>query len=218
MPRRLGGIVVAITLQLLAVVLAHELIFLARYGSRYGEALVHAGHGESWSTAVGTSLLLALLLASMATFRLVRLGLLVRRNGPARDRARGTLELGLLLRIWLRTGPRLALVGTALLSVQENIEHGGIGLGMPGPGILLTPEYAGGLWIALAVGLAVGLIAALFEWRRRVLIARLRTGRRPFPRSCAAPARTTGVAVLPPAVSMLGRRLALRAPPVGASC
>jgi hypothetical protein len=218
MPRRLGGILVAITLQLLAVVLAHELTFLARYGSRYGEALVHAGHGETWSAAVGTSLLLALGLAVLATARLAVMGLLVRRNGPPQPRTHEALELRLLLKIWLRTGPRLAVVGAVLLSIQENLEHDTIGLGMPGPMILLTPEYAGGLWIALAVGLAVGLVAALFEWRRRVLMARLRLGRRSFPRSYAEPARRTGVVVLPPAESPLGRRSALRAPPLGAAC
>jgi hypothetical protein len=211
--------VVAITLQLLAVVLAHELTFLARYGSRYGEALIHAGHGESWSAAVGTSLLLATGLAVLATARLAVLGLLVRRSGPPRPRTHAALELRLLLKIWLRTGPRLAVVGTLLLSIQENVEHGSSGMSMPGPGILLTPEYAGGLWIALAVGLAVGFVAALFEWRRRVLVGRLRLARRTFPRSSFAPATRTGVVVLPPADSLLGRRLALRAPPrVGAAC
>ncbi len=49
--------------------LAHELIFLARFGSRYNEALVHAGHGETWSGAVMTTLALAIGLVVLGTFR-----------------------------------------------------------------------------------------------------------------------------------------------------
>ena len=40
------AVVVAATLAL-----AHDLTFLARYGSIYGEALAHAGHGQAWTNA-----------------------------------------------------------------------------------------------------------------------------------------------------------------------
>ena len=216
MTRRLGTLVAAVTLQLAAVVLAHELVFLARYGSRFGEALVHSGHGETWSGAVTTSLLLAAGLGVVALARLAWLGVLVRRRGASAE-AQRTLEPRLLLRIWLRTGVRLAVVGAALLTVQENIERASIGAAAPGIGILLTPEYAGGLWIALAVGLAVGFVAALFEWRHRVLLARLRTPRASRPRITSARAPRSGILVLPPAESLLGRRSALRAPPATAA-
>jgi hypothetical protein len=84
---------------------------------------------------------------------------------------------------------------------------------MPGPAILLTPEYAGGLWITILVGLAVGLVAALFEWRRNVLTARLRAARAMTPRIAMAPAKRSGVFVTQPRESLIGRRSALRAPP-----
>lgn len=210
---RTASFVAAAGLQLVALVLAHEVVFLARYGSRYGEALVHAGHGETWGAAVTTTLVLAVALASLAVLQLVRLGLLGRRHGPPSESGAG-LESRPLLRAWLRIAPRMALLSVVLLSIQENLERAGSGGIVTGPGILLSPEYAGGLWITIAVALAVSLVAALFDWRRGVLIARLRAVRPSVPRGAITRLRLTGVAVLPPVESLLGRRSALRAPPV----
>lgn len=217
MSGRLARFLAAVSLQVVALVLAHELVFLARYGSRYGEALVHGGHGETWSGAVTTSALFAGLLGIVAVGRLAYLGLLVSRRGPAASTPGGTLEPRLLAPIWLRTGVRLAVVGVLLLTVQENIERATAGAPAPGAGILLTPEYAGGLWITLAVGLAVGLVAALFEWRHRALLALLRARRSSQPRVASVVIRQPGVVVAHPASSLLGRRSALRAPPVVAA-
>lgn len=217
MTRRIGMILAAVTLQLIALVLAHELVFLARYGSRFGEALVHSGHGETWSSAVTTSLLLGAALGVIALARLAWLGALLRRRGGPATSARRTLEPRLLLRIWLRTGSALAVVGAVMLTGQENLERASVGAAAPGIGILLSPEYAGGLWIALAVGLAVGFVAALFVWRHRVLLARLRTHRPSQPRVASGSIRRPGIAVAPPAESLLGRRSALRAPPAAAA-
>jgi hypothetical protein len=217
MARRFAGFLAAGALQLVALVLAHELVFLARYGSRYGEALVHAGHGATWSAAVSTSLLLAAGLAGLAVLRLIHLGLLVRRRGPAATRVPGLLEPRPLLRAWLRIAPRTALIGAALLTIQENLERAALGQAMPGPGILLSAEYPAGLWIAIAVGLAVGLVAALFEWRRRLLLARLREPRAAIPRGSDAPISRPGMLVPPPVQSILGRWSALRAPPNAAA-
>lgn len=213
MRRRITGLISAAALQLVALVLAHELVFLARFGSRYNEALVHAGHGETWSAAVMTSLTLAIGLLVFGAFRLARLGLLVRRRGASERSDGGPLGPRPLLRAWLRVAPRTAVLSVLLLTIQENLERAAIGQGMLGPGLLLSPEYAGGLWITIAIGLAVGLVAALFEWRRSVLLARLRASR-------GRPARGTDTVVLRPGIfdrapieSLLGRRSALRAPP-----
>ena len=213
MPRRLTGFVGAAALQLVALVLAHQLVYLARYGSPYGEALVHSGHGEAWSSAVSTSLLIAGGLASIAALRLAWLGLQVRRRAAAAQSTTGALGPRALLDPYLRIAPRLVVLAVVLLTVQENVEHALIGRGLPGGGILLTPEYAGGLWITIAVGLAVALVAALFEWRRLVLTAKLRATR-----PSAVRARTAQQPRLPnierPRQSLLGRRSALRAPPL----
>lgn len=209
MPRQLTGFVAALALQVVALILAHDLVFLARFGSRYGEALVHSGHGETWSTAVTTILAIATVLVLAGLVRLAQLGLLVRAAGAGT----GALDLRQLLRLWLRVGPRIALASVVLLTVQENLERSSIGRWTPGPGILLSPEYPFALWIAVSVGLLVGLLAALFEWRRRALIERLRAAR------VALPRHTSGAELRPlraprRPISVLGRQSGLRAPPV----
>ena len=216
MPRRFAGFMAAGALQLVALVLAHQLVYLARYGSQYGEALVHSGHGEAWGAAVTTSLVLGGALAALAGFRLGRLGLLIRRRDGNGAAAHEALEPTPLLRAYLRIGPRLVVIGVVLLTAQENVERALIGQGMPGAGILMSPEYAGGLWITIAVGLAVAFVAALFRWRHQVLLARLRATRPGLRRSVSASMRRP-VIVDRPLESLLGRRSALRAPPVGAA-
>lgn len=215
MARRLAGMIALGALQLVSVVLAHELVFLARYGSRYGEALAHAGHGQAWTAAALTSLALAALLGGIGIVRLGRLGLLLRRAGGGGSRLDGLAPVS-LARAWLGIAPRTAALSVLLLTAQENLERAALDGAMPGIGILLSPEYAGGLWITIGVGLVVGLLVALFEWRRRVLLARLRTLRaRPITRS-AVVARPRA-RVLSLAASILGRRSALRAPPLTAA-
>jgi hypothetical protein len=216
MPRLITGILAALALQVVALVLAHDLVFLVRFGSRYGEALVHTGHGGTWSTAVGMILVLAAALVLAATVRLGQLGILVRAAGASEGAGSSAcaLDLRQLLRLWLRIAPRIALVSVVLLTVQENLERSAIGGSMPGPGILLSPEYPFALWIAVAVGLLVGLVAALFEWRRRALIERLRAARAALPRHTSAAEPRPRSEPRRPVVSVLGRQSGLRAPPV----
>ncbi len=213
MAPRMARLATAAVLQLAALVLGHQLVYLARYGSRFGEALVHAGHGEAWTAAVVSSLILAAVLAVVGLARLGRLGLMVRRTGIDDHKRFEALAPMSLLRAWLGLAPRIAVLQLVLLTTQENLERAAIGEGMPGPGILLTPEYAGGAWIALAVALAVSLIAALFAWRRKVLLARLRAARARLPRVRASVPRPVA-RLSAPVESVLGRRSALRAPPI----
>jgi hypothetical protein len=208
---RLGILGVAAIVQIAVLVLAHNLVYLARYGSRFNEALIHSGHGDGWKAAATTSVVLGGIAALVGAARLTRLSLLVRR-----ERATARLDGPTFLRTWLRIGPALALSTVLLLTIQENLEQAALYGTSAGLGILLSPEYAGGLWIALAVGFAIGLVVALVAWRFQVLVARLRA-------DCEAhaPARATSdprpsVVVDRPASSILGRRSALRAPPVAA--
>lgn len=211
---RLAGTAV---LQLAALVLAHQLIYLARYGSRYGEALVHSGHGDAWNAAALTSLILAAGLAGLGLMRLHRLGVLARGASVARGRLWGQLPRGALLGTVVRLAPRVAVFQLVLLSAQENIEHALIGQPVPGMGILFTPEYAGGAWIAIALSLVVSLVAALFAWRRDALLARLRAAHAALPRVSTSAPRRSGVVLRQPVESILGRQSALRAPPALAS-
>lgn len=212
MAPRFRRLATAGVLQLGALVLAHQLVYLARYGSLYGEALVHAGHGDAWNAAVLTSLLLAAGLVGLGLARLHRLGVLARASA-ASEAPRAQLPGRALLAAFLRLAPRVAVLQLVLLSTQENLEHAAMGQPVPGAGILLSPEYAGGAWIAIAVALIVSLVAALFTWRRDVLLARLRGARAALPRASASAPRRTGVAASHPVESILGRQSALRAPP-----
>jgi hypothetical protein len=216
MAPRIARLASTALLQLAALVLAHQLVYLARYGSLYGEALVHSGHGDAWDAAVSTSLLLAAGLLAVGLARLYWLGALVRRATPAIAGLSDALPRRALLRAFVRIAPRVALSQLVLLSVQENLEHVAIGQPAPGAWILFSPEYAGGAWIALAVSLAVSLVAALFVWRRDVLLARLRASRAALPRVRHVAPKRSGVVAHLPLESILGRRSALRAPPLRA--
>ena len=213
MAPRIARLGTAAVLQVAALVLGHELTFLARYGSRFGEALVHSGHGEAWKAAALTSMLLAAGLLVLGLGRLHGLGVLARGANVAVPRIGGALPRSALLRSFLRIAPRVALLQLVLLSGQENLEHAAIGQPVPGAGILFSPEYAGGAWIALAAALATSLVAALFAWRRQVLLARLRAVRAALPRSRSSAPSRPGILARQPLESILGRRSALRAPP-----
>lgn len=220
MPRRITGFLAAVALQVVALVLAHDLVYLVRFGSRYGEALAHTGHGETWTMAVGTTLVIAVALFAAGVARLVQLGVLVRAASPRasaqgsdRNAAHGALEVRRLVRTWLRIAPRVALVGVVLLTVQESLERSAIGGSVPGPWILLSVEYPWALWITIAVGLVVGLVAGLFEWRRLALLERLRAARAALPRRRAIAAPRPNGVPWRPVESVLGRRSGLRAPP-----
>ena len=213
MAPRIRGLATAGVLQLAALVLAHQLVYLARYGSRYGEALVHSGHGDAWSAAMLTSLLLAGGLIGLGLVRLHRLGVLARGASAASGDPGWQLQRRVLLTAFMRLAPRVAVLQLVLLSTQENIERAAMGQPLPGAGILFSPEYAGGAWIAIAVALVVSLVAALFAWRRDVLLARLRAARAALPRARSSPPRRPGVVARHPVESILGRQSALRAPP-----
>ena len=217
MQRRVADFLAGTALVVVSVVLAHELVYLARYGSLYNEVLVHTGHGEAWSSAVTASLILTIGLVVAGVARLAWLGVLVRR-APMRAAAAtdGGLDVRALVRGFLRSTPRLVVLAVVLLSLQENVERALVGQALPGPFVLLTPEYAGGLWITIGVGLGVAFVAALFDWRRRALLARLRAARIAIPRHHASEPRRPLIVVRAPK-SLLGRRSALRAPPATAA-
>src|SRR5215213_8591896 len=147
MPRRILGLFAAIVLQVVALVLAHDLVYLARFGSRYGEALVHSGHGDAWSGTVTTTLVVAFTLVLAGAARLAYLGILVRHAPGAQAasgrvaRRSGSLDVRLLRGLWLGIGVRTALVSVVLLTIQENLERAVLTGTMPGIGILVSPEY-----------------------------------------------------------------------------
>ena len=109
------AVVVAATLAL-----AHDLTFLARYGSAYGEALAHAGHGQAWTNAVLVSVGLATAIVVGAAIQLWRIRSAARSTRDAPVGGPGLREFG---RSWVGLAARLAAVVAVLLTVQENIER-----------------------------------------------------------------------------------------------
>jgi hypothetical protein len=199
------AVVVAATLAM-----AHDLTFLARYGSIYGEALAHAGHGQAWTNAVLVSLVVGAGLVLAAAIQLWRLRAAAGAGAAltATIEGSGLCDLG---RAWARVAVPLATVVAFLLTVQENIERAAIGARAVDPAILVSPEYAGSLAIVAAVTIAVSFVVALFRWRRDALLARIRATitARLRPRSVRPPLAPAAA----PRGSILGRRLGLRAPP-----
>ena len=204
-----------------ALVLSHDIVFLVRYGSTYGEALAHAGHDATWTASVVGALLLGGGLLVAALLRLYRLSIGARstdrasrrvpRRVPRRASIREHAAVGRFARAWLLGTGRIALVTIVVLTIQENVERGRIGLSMPGASLLVSAEYPWAIAIAAAVSAAVALVVALFRWRRDILVARIRSIR-PAVRPSAAP-RVVGRRIRPP-VSLLGSRRGLRAPPI----
>lgn len=204
--RRIG----AVASVMVALVLAHDLVFLVRYGSVYGEELAHFGHGPAWTGAVIGSLGLGLGLligALLGLFRLWRLA----NHVDARPTS-GDPRLAIFLRSWTVASIRLAGVTAVLLTIQENVER--MGLGLPGPNvaILLSRDYPSAPALLVAVSIAVAFVLALVQWRHDVLVIRIGAARRPSTRPARA-RRPAGAPDLRPQTFIRGR-LAVRAPPV----
>ena len=168
----------------------------------YGEALVHAGHGGTWSAAVDHQpgvLGHRLAVGRHRATRPPRAPRAATRSGGG-GRGYAGDEAGLSrapragsrLRSWLRIGPRIAAL--AVDPADPPGEHGArrasAGRAFD-PGLLLTPEYAGGLWIDVVVGPRRRPRRASVRVAAGVLVARLRdarpTNRAPSGRPSATP-------------------------------
>ncbi len=201
--------IATVTMILVALVVAHDLVFLAAYGAAYGEALAHTGHDHGWTSAVVTVLVAGLVCLVAGLWQLRRLSLLARLAG---DRAADPPSRASFGRRWLRLAVGIAMATIILFVAQENVEHLGIGEPLPGLGVLLSPEYPNAIPIIVCVASAVALVGALFGWRFAVLAARLRaTGARHLRPSKARPRTIFEVDRRPG--TLLGAGLAPRAPP-----
>ena len=170
--RRLLGF---LAMTLVALVVAHNLVFLLAYGAGADEALAHSGHDGAWGTAVAVVLAATVGLLGLGTWRLYRLGLVARSLGASEGALRpgpSAFVRG-LVRLWLP----LVGVTTLLFVVQENLEHQHAGETLPGLSVLGSAEYPNGALVIAVIALAVAFVVALFHWRRDVLMARIRAAR-----------------------------------------
>jgi hypothetical protein len=208
MQRRIGVWLGATATLLVSLVLAHDLAFLARYGSDYGEALAHAGHGPAWTGAVVGSVATAAGLLVAAGIGWHRLRLRARRLAAGSTSAEPGLRA--FLGTWSRATARLLAATGFLLTVQENVERVSSGIAGPDPGLLLSAAYPFAPAIVAAVSIVAAFVFALVGWRRAVLAERIRAAHHPA--HGAVPMRPIiGIERLPAA--HLGGRLALRGPP-----
>ena len=206
--RRLLGF---LTMTLVALVVAHNLVFLLAYGARFEEALAHSGHTGTWETAVAVVLAAGSGLLGVALWRLYRLAAIARAVAAYEVRlAPSSIPFGRrLLALWLR----LAVATTLLFFVQENLEHFASGQVPPGLGVLGSADYPNAALVLAAVCLAVAIVGALLGWRRDLLLARISAaGRRRRPVPLPAVSRPTQNRDRR-SESILGRALAVRAPP-----
>ncbi len=199
-------------LALVAFVLAHDLTFLARFGSSYEAVLARTGHGEQWTATVLVMATLATLLAVATVTRLVALGRLARRLDAGtievRDGGIGGLA-GRALRAWLFILP----IALAVFVIVENIEHASAGLPLPGFGVFDANAYTDTPIVFTVVTAIVAFIEGLYRWRRDILVALIRAARARWARSRAATVRLDLPFVERHRGSIAGRRMAGRAPP-----
>jgi hypothetical protein len=210
---RARGWAVPGTLTLVALVLSHQLVFLHTWGNAYGDALRRSGHGAPWNFTMATVMLLTGALTVAGLRECVRLTGRARdlesRRGAPRDESTAAL-LRPMLRLWLAVG-----AGTVVLFLfVENLEHFAVGAPLPGLSVLGSAEYNGPLPILALVSLLVAAVGALFNWRRAVLLARIRAARAAFRRPATIrPSLDARPGDRRPETH-IGRGLAGRAPPV----
>jgi uncharacterized membrane protein YhaH (DUF805 family) len=213
MTGRMGFTIRAAVTALASLVLAHNLIFIAGYGSRFPAVMAQTGHDHGWTVAALTSIGLSVSLLAVALRRLQEL----RRTARGTGAMRLPIEPGLraFASRWLAWWIALTLVTFVLFVIQENLEHAHIGTAMPGLAVLASDAYPNAIAIILAVALGISLVAALLGWRSAVLIARIQAVR-PRAHSGASRAFRGSEPVDRRRGSILGRRLAGRAPPLAA--
>jgi hypothetical protein len=196
---------------LVALVVAHSVVFLLAYGSGYEEALAHSGHDGTWGVAVVVVLAAAFGVIGLGTWRLYRLGVIAR----GRAASEGGLRPGPsgfarhLAGLWVR----LAGATTLLFIVQENLEHQHVGEGLPGLAVLGSAPYPNAVFVLAAVALAVAFVVVLFRWRRDVLVARIAGARERWHGAPRTAQRRPVVWVERRHASIVLNRLSGRAPP-----
>jgi hypothetical protein len=195
-----------------ALVGGHDLTYLVTYGPDYRSALLRTGHGEAWSAAVVTVGLLSIALAVLAGLRLATLSREGRNLGAqhipvaklrGRDLAREVIGLWAVV----------VLGALVLFAINENVERAISHLPTTGLGVLLG---SGTLPIPLivlsVVSGAVAAVAALYRWRRDVLIARLHAAGVTWSRATSDPLPRPWPSLPRPNAAIV-RHLAGRAPP-----
>ncbi len=195
-----------------AFALGHQITYVVEYGSNAGSALARSGHDLQWTVAVASIALLSIMLVALAARQLNRL------SGQARGLADAGSRRSSLAALVADTVPlALAIVVVSLIGfvIVENVEYAAAGLVSPGLTLLLSPEHQVTLIIFELVSLAVAFVAALYRWRRDLLVELIERARSTFLRR-RAPRGARPAALTPPACSIVRSTPPGRAPPLPA--
>ena len=195
-----------------AFALGHQITYVVEYGSNAGSALARSGHDLDWTLAVASIALLTIALVALATRELHRL------SGRARGLADAGSRRSSLASLVADTVPlALAVLVASLIGfvIVENLEYAAAGLASPGLSLILSPEHQVTLIVFELVSLAVAFVAALYRWRRDILVELIERARSMFLRR-RAPLGARSVAPTLPASSIVRSTPPGRAPPLPA--
>ena len=204
----------AIAMVLAALVLAHNVIFLAGYRAHFETAMTSMGHDHGWTIAALVSMALAGSLFVVGSRRLLQLRRSARDAGARRlltepDRRAFVWR-------WLAWWFALTLATALLFVLEENLEVARVHRTLPGIGVLASASYPYAVAIIAVVALVISLVAAILGWHAAVLIARIEAVRSPV-QGDTPPAFPAIEPIDRHAGSILGRRHAGRAPPTAAA-
>jgi hypothetical protein len=168
------GAIRFVALAALGILAAHDTVFVAQFGlgSGYEAAMARTAHGY-WPAFALFTLLVAGAGALTAVHVLARLGRMVRGLPPSPRHLGQAAWWSEVRRLW----PRLLAVMLVGFAIQENVEHALAGGGWPGLWVLAAPDYPLAIPSILAVSGLLAAIGGWLQWRRAVLIERLRAAR-----------------------------------------
>jgi hypothetical protein len=205
-------------LALVGLLVGHQAVYLAEYGSRYSDAMARTGHGY-WLVFALFVLVVGGVPIAATVIGLTRLWARLRRTARVmggahrvRPTERGPSYFGELVSLM----PRLLVTVLVGFVIQENVEAASIGHPLVGLGVLNDLMT---LQILVAITALVALAGAWLRWRESVLVARLRTMRAALAHANALAAsresgRWTEIAAAVALRWLIARRIAGRSPPL----
>lgn len=199
-------------LMAVAFALGHQITYVVEYGSNAGSALARSGHDLDWTLAVASIALLTVVLAALAVRELRRLA--GQANGLGAAASRGS-SLVALVGDTVPLALAVLVVSLASFVVVENLEYAAAGLASPGLTLVLSAQHQQTLIVFELVSLAVAFVAALYRWRRDVLVELIELARR-LRLNGRAPLGPRPIALILPASSNVRSRPPGRAPPLPA--
>ncbi|HEY5489037.1 MAG TPA: hypothetical protein VIK00_04290 [Candidatus Limnocylindrales bacterium] len=199
-------------LMAVAFALGHQITYVVEYGTNAGSALARSGHGLDWTFAVASIALLSVALAGLAVRELRRLSRQARELTNVGSRGS---SLAALVADTVPLALAVFVVSLASFVVLENLEYAAAGLASPGLTLIFSPQHQATLIVFELVSLAVASVAALYRWRRDILVELIKLAHR-LRLHGRAPLGSRPIELTLPASSIVRGRPPGRAPPLPA--